>query len=117
MIYKRLQRHRHANESGVGERLNGDLVDFPRSSPLYRRHRFLREVISYAVGLYFLFPMSLRKVEEMLPERGICVTYETVRQCGLWRAVDQNAFVLDVLVPRRRDSRAAQQRFCCNDEL
>jgi hypothetical protein len=71
MIYKRLQRHRHANESGVGERLNGDLVDFPRSSPLYRRHRFLPEVISYAVGLYFLFPMSRRKVEEMLEERGI----------------------------------------------
>src|SRR4029077_8653512 len=27
----------------------------------------------------------------------------------LWRAVDQNGFVLDVLVQRRRDSRAAQQ--------
>ena len=85
-------------------------------------------------------------VEEMLAARGICVTYETVRQWGkkfgngfakqirrrapargdkwhldevvvsiagekhwLWRAVDQNGFVLDVLVQRRRDKRAAQR--------
>ena len=85
-------------------------------------------------------------VEEMLAARGICVTYETVRQWGkkfgkafsdqirqrapargdkwhmdevvvsiageqhwLWRAVDQNGFVLDVLVQRRRDTRAAQR--------
>ncbi len=61
--------------------------------------------------------MSLRKIEQMPAERGVCVTYETARQCGLWRAVNQKAFVLDVLVQRRRDSRAAQQRFCCNDEL
>ena len=85
-------------------------------------------------------------VEEMLATRGICVTYETVRQWGkkfgkafadqirqrapargdkwhmdevvisiagephwLWRAVDQNGIVLDVLVQRRRDTRAAQR--------
>ena len=114
--------------------------------PLYRRHRFPPEVISYAVWLYFRFPLSLRMVEEMLAARGICVTYETVRQWGkkfgktfsdqirqrapvrgdkwhmdevvvsiagephwLWRAVDQNGFVLDVLVQRRRDTRAAQR--------
>ena len=114
--------------------------------PLYRRHRFPPEVISYAVWLYFRFPLSLRMVEEMLAAREIFVTYETVRQWGkkfgkafsdqirqrapargdkwhmdevvisiagekhwLWRAVDQNGFVLDVLVQRRRDSRAAQQ--------
>src|SRR3984957_5475054 len=114
--------------------------------PLYRRHRFPPEVISYAVWLYFRFPLSLRMVEEILAARGICVTYETVRQWGkkfgkafsdqirqrapargdkwhmdevvvtiagepywLWRAVDQNGFVLDVLVQRRRDSRAAQR--------
>src|SRR6516164_3086398 len=113
---------------------------------LYRRHRFPPEVISYAVWLYFRFPLSLRMVEEMLAARGICVTYETVRQWGkkfgkafsdeirqraptrgdkwhldevvisiageqhwLWRAVDQNGFVLDVLVQRRRNSRAAQR--------
>ena len=50
--------------------------------PLYRRHRFPPEVISYAVWLYFRFPLSLRMVEEMLSARGICVTYETVRQWG-----------------------------------
>ena len=50
--------------------------------PLYRRHRFPPEVISYAVWLYFRFPLSLRMVEEMLAERGLCVTYETVRQWG-----------------------------------
>jgi putative transposase len=48
--------------------------------PLYRRHRFPPEVISYAVWLYFRFPLSLRMVE--VAARGICVTYETVRQWG-----------------------------------
>ena len=111
--------------------------------PLYRRHRFPAEVISYAVWLYFRFPLSLRMVEEMLAARGICVTYETVRRWGkkfgkafsdqlrqrapargdkwhldevvitiagakhwLWRAVDQEDFVLDVLVQSRRDKKA-----------
>ncbi|MGY3532315.1 putative transposase [Bradyrhizobium sp. USDA 4452] len=50
--------------------------------PLYRRHRFPPEVISYAGWLYFRFPLSLRMVEEMLAARGIGVTYETVRQWG-----------------------------------
>jgi putative transposase len=50
--------------------------------PLYRRHRYPPEVISYAVWLYFRFPLSLRMVEEMLAGRGICVSYETVRQWG-----------------------------------
>ncbi|MEY9491170.1 transposase-like protein [Bradyrhizobium elkanii] len=50
--------------------------------PLYRRHRFPPEVISYAVWLYFRFPLSLRMVEEMLAARGIGVTYETVPPVG-----------------------------------
>ena len=110
--------------------------------PLYQRHRFPPEVISHAV--WPLFPVSPEPshvVEEMLAARGICVTYETVRQWGkkfgkafadqirqrapargdkwhmdevvisiagephwLWRAVDQNGIVLDVLVQRRRDT-------------
>ena len=41
--------------------------------------RFPPELISYAVWLYFRFPLSLRMVEEMLAARGIEVTYETVR--------------------------------------
>jgi putative transposase len=47
---------------------------------LYRRHRFPPEIISYAVWLYFRFPLSLRMVEEMLAARGIGVSCETVRQ-------------------------------------
>jgi putative transposase len=111
-----------------------------------RLYRFPPEVISYAVWLYFRFPLSLRMVEEMPTARGVCVTYETVRQWGkkfgkifadqirqrapargdqghmdevvvsiageqhwLWRAVDQNGFVLDVLVQRRRDAQAARR--------
>jgi putative transposase len=51
--------------------------------PRYARHRFPAEVISYAVWLYFRFPLSLRMVEEMLAARGIEVSYETVRQWAL----------------------------------
>jgi putative transposase len=47
--------------------------------PLYRRHRFPADVISYAVWLYFRFPLSLRMVEEMLAARGIDVSHESVR--------------------------------------
>ena len=46
----------------------------------YAGHRFPASVISYAVWLYFRFPLSLRMVEEMLAARGIDVTYETVRR-------------------------------------
>jgi len=49
-------------------------------APPYRRHRFPKEVISYAVWLYFRFPLSLRMVEEMLAARGVEVTHETMRQ-------------------------------------
>ena len=42
----------------------------------YAGYRFPPEVISYAVWLYFRFPLSLRMVEEMLAARSINVTYE-----------------------------------------
>jgi transposase-like protein len=45
----------------------------------YRRHRFPVEVIQHAVWLYFRFPLSFRDVEVLLAERGIDVSYETVR--------------------------------------
>ena len=45
----------------------------------YKRHRFPPEVIQHAVWLYFRFTMSLRDVEDLLAERGIDVSYETVR--------------------------------------
>ena len=44
----------------------------------FKRHRFPPEVIRQAVWLYFRFTLSLR-VEELLAERGIDVTYETIR--------------------------------------
>jgi putative transposase len=54
------------------------------SKPIsYKRHRFPPEIIGHAVWLYFRFPLSLRPVEEMLLERGIVVSYETVRRWAL----------------------------------
>ncbi len=47
----------------------------------YRRHRFHPDIIRRAVWLYFRFTMSFRDVEDLLAERGIDVSYETVR---LW---------------------------------
>lgn len=49
----------------------------------YKRHRFPPEIIAHAVWLYFRFPLSLRLVEEMLLERGIRISYETVRRWAL----------------------------------
>ena len=49
---------------------------------LYRRHRFPPGVIAYAVWLYFRFPLSLRMVEDLLAERGIIVSHQTVRAWG-----------------------------------
>ncbi len=114
------------------------------SPPAYKRHRFPPEIIAHAVWLYFRFALSYRDVEELLAERGVIVTYETVRQwCHkfgqtyanalrrrrprpgdkwhldevfirisgvqhyLWRAVDQDGNVLDILVQSRRDKAAA----------
>jgi putative transposase len=52
------------------------------AAPSYAGYRFPPEIISYAVWLYFRFPLSLRMVEEMLAFRGVAVSYETVRQWG-----------------------------------
>ena len=48
----------------------------------YKGHRFPPSIIAHAVSLYFRFPLSLRLVEEMLLERGIIVSYETIRRWG-----------------------------------
>jgi putative transposase len=50
------------------------------TSTAYKRHRFPAWLIAYAVWLYFRFPLSLRLVEELLLERGILVSYETIRR-------------------------------------
>ena len=107
----------------------------------YAHHRFSPEIIQRAVWLYFRFPLSFRDVEEQLAERGIDVSYETIRRwvlkfgpaiaanvrsrrvqpsrawhldevfCGkrtyLWRAVDDESEVLEVLAQSRRNKRAA----------
>ncbi len=119
----------------------------PPPDPHYR-HRFSAEIISYAIWLYHVFSLSLRDVELLLAERGIIVSYETVRrwckkfgasfadrlrrrrprpgdkwhmdevfvrlqgvQHYLWRTVDQNGVVLDILVQARRDAKAAKRFF------
>jgi putative transposase len=46
----------------------------------YRRHRFPPEVIQHAIWLYFRFTLSYRDVEELLAERGLEISYETVRR-------------------------------------
>jgi putative transposase len=51
--------------------------------PIYAGHRYPAELVSYAVWLYFRFPLSLRMVEDLLAARGISVTHETIRQWGL----------------------------------
>lgn len=47
--------------------------------PALKGYRFPRLVVSYAVWVYFRFNMSFRDVEDLLAERGIAVSYETIR--------------------------------------
>src|SRR5580704_6012804 len=50
------------------------------ASLCYRCHRFPPEVIRHAIWLYLRFTLSYRDVEELLAERGLDVSYETVRR-------------------------------------
>ena len=59
--------HSQPNEASMSLWL-GQVMTQTRA-PLYRRHRFPDEVISYRVWLYFRFPLSLRMVEELLAAR------------------------------------------------
>ena len=52
-----------------------------RSTTLYKRHRFPPEIIQYAVWLYHRFNLSHRDIEDLLAERGVVVSYESIR---LW---------------------------------
>jgi len=49
----------------------------------YRGFRFPAEIISHAVWLYHCFSLSLREVELILAQRGIVVSYESIRAWGL----------------------------------
>ena len=108
-------------------------------SPSYHGYRFPPEIISHAVWLYHRFGLSFRDTEDLLAQRGVTVTYETIRQwcqrfgpvyarrlrrrrgrmgdtwhldelfvtiqgCQqyLWRAVDEDGDVIDLLVQSRR---------------
>jgi hypothetical protein len=110
----------------------------------YTGYRFPPEVIDHAIWLYLRFSLSFRDVEDLLVERGIAVSYETVRRwvnhfgpmiaaqlpkrrpkphatwhldevylkidgrmAYLWRTVDAEGEVLDVLVQSRRNKHAA----------
>src|SRR5271156_3784957 len=110
----------------------------------FARHQFPPDIIRHAVWLYLRFSLSFRDVEDLLAERGLDVSYETVRRWvlksgplfarelrrrrhrptsqwhldemavligggrfWLWRAVDDEGEVLDLLVQRRRAARAA----------
>ena len=48
--------------------------------PLYHGHQFPQEIISHAVLLYHSFSLSHCDVEDLLAERGIEVSYESIRQ-------------------------------------
>ena len=69
---------------------------------LYHGYRFPREVIAHAVRLYLRFALSFRDVEELLAERGVSVSYETVRR---WVA-RFGTYYADEL--RRREVRAGR---------
>src|SRR5450432_1837569 len=110
----------------------------------YARHQYPPPVIQHAVWLYLRFTLSFRDVEDLLAERGLNISYETVRRWvtkfgpqfarelrnrrprptsrwhldemvvsiagrnfWLWRAVDDEGEVLDLLVQRRRNRAAA----------
>ena len=60
-------------------------------APSYKGFRFPVEIISHCVWLYHRFPLSLREVEEMMLERGVVVSHETVRQwCGTFGQIYAN---------------------------
>ena len=116
-----------------------------KSAPLppLKGFRHPREVIGYAVWAYYRFAMSTAAVEDLLAERGVIVSRETVRNWTnrfgghfaacirrdrprprdkwhmdevviqingeahwLWRAIDADGDVLDILVQKRRNAKA-----------
>jgi transposase-like protein len=116
------------------------------SAPSYAGYRFPPDIIQRAVWMYLRFTLSLRDVQELLAERGIVVTYESIRrwvltfgpaitrqlrarrpkphgrwhldemcvrvggkQMYLWRAMDAEGEVLDVLLQAKRDTKAARK--------
>ncbi|MCH8336345.1 MAG: DDE-type integrase/transposase/recombinase [Proteobacteria bacterium] len=52
-----------------------------KRSSLYKRHRFPPEIIQHVVWLYHRFNLSSRDIEDLMAERGIEISYESIR---LW---------------------------------
>jgi putative transposase len=48
-------------------------------NPIYRNHRYPADVIARAVWLYRRFPLSLHMVEDLMAERGVIVSHQTIR--------------------------------------
>jgi hypothetical protein len=74
-----LGRHCHVNQAWQQPCRRVRLDMTPPPDPHYR-HRFPAEIISHAIWLCHVFSLSLRNVELILAERGIVVSYETVRR-------------------------------------
>jgi putative transposase len=51
-----------------------------RTAPTYKNHRYPIEIVSRAVWLYLRFNLSLRDVVKMLLERGVVISYQTIRR-------------------------------------
>lgn len=118
----------------------------PASLRVLKGFRSPREVVAFAVWAYHRFAMSVADVEDLLAERGVIVSRETVRlwvnrfgthftacirrdrpkprdkwhldevvvpingvKHWLWRAVDANGDVLDILIQPRRNAKAARR--------
>ena len=123
-------------------------MKIPTEMPGLKGFRFPREIIAYAVWAYHRFTLSTADVEDLLAERGVTVSRETVRvwvnrfgrhfaacikrdrpiaadkwhldevviaingqKFWLWRAVDANGDVLDILVQPQRNAKAARRFF------
>ena len=63
----------------------------------YKGFRYPKEIISHAVWLYHRFALSLRDVQELMFERGVVVSHETIRQ---WCAKFGQSYVFSTLTPR-----------------
>ena len=63
----------------TGHRREGEPRRMKTRQSMYKRHRFPAEIIQHAVWLYHRFNLSTRNVEDPLAERGISVSYETIR--------------------------------------
>ena len=123
---------------------SGHVLDWVMQPISYARHRFPPDIIRHAVWLYLRFTLTYRDVEDLLAERGLMVSNESIRrwvlkfgpiiaknlrairpkphsrwhldemvvsiagrQIYMWRAVDSEGEVLEILVQPQRDKAAA----------